>query len=422
MFKILSLPRNIRIIWFGQFFAISGLTIIVPLLPFYMTELGASDPADNRLWTGLSLAAPAVMLGLVSPVWGKCGDRWGRKWMVVRALLGLAASLALMAMAQSPLQFFLFRLLQGACGGIVDTASAFAVSEAPEKERGMVLGKLQSATAAGSLMGPLLGGIAADWIGFRPMLLTMGLLTGISGCLAVFFLQESKRKGSASADSDKKQTKWTLEIIDLLGHRRIRGFLIAGIFMQMGVFGLVTVFAPHVQGMSGLNNYASTWVGVLQAVTWAGSMAGSPWWGQRNDRVMIERNVFLASIGCGVSILLQAVPQQPEWLIPLRVCQGFCFAALVQSIFLAVTQESGELNRGVRLGAANSFLVMGQILGPLLAAAMGSILSTAWTIAFMGVCFFLGAASIRMSHSRQLAHAKKNREVTNEKWQKGKVI
>lgn len=97
---------NLRVLWSGQFFAIAGLTVMVPLLPFYLEQLGASDPQSVRFWTGLALAAPALSLGLASPFWGKLGDRWGRKWMVVRALFGLGLSLCGMALVQTPLQFF----------------------------------------------------------------------------------------------------------------------------------------------------------------------------------------------------------------------------------------------------------------------------------------------------------------------------
>ena len=45
---------------------------------------------------------------LASPVWGKLGDRWGRKWMVIRAIFGLGLIVCLMALAQTPLQFFRF--------------------------------------------------------------------------------------------------------------------------------------------------------------------------------------------------------------------------------------------------------------------------------------------------------------------------
>lgn len=97
---------NLRVLWGGQFLAIAGLTVMVPLLPLYLEQLGAHNPQAVRFWTGWALAAPAISLGLASPLWGRLGDRWGRKWMVVRALLGLGLSVCGMGLAQTPLQFF----------------------------------------------------------------------------------------------------------------------------------------------------------------------------------------------------------------------------------------------------------------------------------------------------------------------------
>lgn len=73
------LGRNagFAVLWSGQFLATAGLTVMVPLLPFYLTHLGVKDPAANRFWTGLCVAAPAVTLCLVSPVWGESGIAGG---------------------------------------------------------------------------------------------------------------------------------------------------------------------------------------------------------------------------------------------------------------------------------------------------------------------------------------------------------
>jgi MFS family permease len=97
---------NFRVLWSSQFLAIAGLTVMVPLLPFYMEELGAKDPQSVQFWSGLALGAPAITLGLASPLWGKLGDHWSRKWMVIRAIFGLGFSLCLMGLVQTPLQFF----------------------------------------------------------------------------------------------------------------------------------------------------------------------------------------------------------------------------------------------------------------------------------------------------------------------------
>jgi len=378
-----------RLLWSGQFLAIAGLMVMVPLLPIYMKELGATDAASNGLWTGLSLAAPAVTSALCSPLWGRYGDRLGRKWMVVRALLGLGLCLLLMGMAQTPLQFFLARLLQGACGGVVDAASAYAGGEAPEGERGRALGSLQSATAAGSLVGPLAGGVLADWVGFGWLLTMMGALTFGSGVLTSFILRETKQPSTATSRTSCPKVRHVFS--ELLTHPRLRRFLFAGLCAQIGIYGSVAVFAPHVERLLPNTLYLATWVGMLQALAWAAGTFGGIWWGRRNDQRPVESNLSWALLFCGVSIILQAIPTSAELLIPLRIVQGFCFSALLQSVFLAVTQESRSGNNGVRIGATNSFLTLGQIIGSLGGAMLGTLLTTSTVFAIMGALFVIGA-------------------------------
>ena len=245
----IAFHRNFRLLWSGQFLALAGLTVIVPLLPIYMRELGAVGQGENSFWSGFALAAPAIASLICAPLWGKVGDRWGRKWMVVRALLGLGVCLALMGLVQSPWQFVLCRLLQGAFGGIVDASAAYVSTEAPKDSRGRHLGILQSAVAAGSLLGPLFGGVAADWIGFRPVLLLMSALTAACGLLAAVFLREKQREREKQAQVQERDVPVSQVFRELLKHRRTRVFLLAGVLAQMGVYGLVTFFGLHVEAL-----------------------------------------------------------------------------------------------------------------------------------------------------------------------------
>lgn len=392
--------RSFYILWIGQFFSTCSLTIIVPLLPFYMAELGATLPEENRIWTGLTLAAPAVTLCLFSPIWGRYGDRVGKKWMVVRALAGIACSLAWMGIATSPVQFLLARLLQGAFGGVVDAAAAFASSQAGAGTKGRALGSLQSATAAGSLVGPLVGGTMSDLFGFTTMIMTSALFTAACGIASAFILKEPSSETKVTTRENLSIPRASRE---MLRHRRIRNFLVAGILAQFGVYGLVSIFAPFVQEIVG-TTYAASWVGVLQAVTWGATFLASPLWGRLNDRSMIEKNVCIALTGCGLSVVLQAWPTDVFWLIPLRAFQGFCFAALVQSIFLVVTLETEETRRGVTIGLANSTLTVGQIVGSLLGSSLSALLPTKWAFVLMGVSFLCGAVWLAQRTWHHLAH------------------
>jgi MFS family permease len=383
-----SSRQNLRVLWTGQLLAITGLTVMVPFLPFHMEALGASGAATG-LWSGLALAAPAVVLMVAAPLWGRLGDRIGRKWMMVRALGGLAMSLVLMGLATTPLQFLLCRLLQGACGGVADAAAAFASAEAPPEARGRVLGTLQSATAVGSLAGPLLGGPLIDVWGLRPLLVATGLITGASALAALGLLREARQGTPAAALPPVLGA-----LLGVLRHPQIRAFAFAGLCAQAGAYGLVTVFAPHVRGLLTDPGQAASWVGGLQAVAWAAGAVGAPWWGRRNDAGAVGPHFIAASLGCAVSIALQGLALPVLWLLPLRALQGFCFSALAQSVLLRLGREAAAEHQGVQLGAANTFLMLGQIAGALVGALLAGLVAPSWIFVFMAGCFVLAATLV----------------------------
>lgn len=278
---------------------------------------------------------------------------------------------------------------------MVDAAAAFSGAEAPPEQRGVVLGRLQSAVAAGSLVGPLIGGILIRIWGFRPLLLTMGVLTGMCAIAACFFLQESQHPPSVSTT----QISITRTFKTLLREPKTRAFILAGICAKVGIFGLVTVFAPFVKELvnAPTSTAAAMWVGLLQAVTWSATFIGSGWWGKQNDRKSVEWNYIFASLLCGVSVILQGLVHQIEWVFVLRVLQGFCFSALDQSVFLMVVKSSTQENQGVRIGATNSYLTLGQIFGSFSGGILASLLNIEGIFLAIGSVFALGSCLVGLS-------------------------
>ncbi|HYF64794.1 MAG TPA: MFS transporter, partial [Herpetosiphonaceae bacterium] len=336
-----------------------------------------------------------------APAWGRLGDRWGRKKMVIRALLGLSATLLLMGLVRTPGQFLLVRLFQGAFGGVVDAGAAFVGSQAPEDVRGKVFGKLEGAVAGGSLFGPLVGGLLVDVVGFRPVLLLMGGLTALLPLAAAWLLHEDREPERAETQIVPAAGRTTLATAKgLFLHPKTGVFLVAGLCVNLGVYGLVTVFAPFVERVAGdprMGAGAATWVGVLQAVTWGSAWIGSSWWGKRNDRAPVELNFFWAALACGAAIMLQSVATQIGWIVALRVVQGFCFSALLQSVFLVVSNASAEHDRGFRMGLTSSILVIGQIGGGLGAAWAGRFAPVEFVIAATGMALVVAALAIKVA-------------------------
>ncbi|GAB3683786.1 MFS transporter [Saccharopolyspora tripterygii] len=380
--------RNLLLLWAGQFVNTAGLMMLVPIMPFYMEQIGTTTTAETQTWAGVAIAAPALALTVATPLWGRLGDRIGRKWMVVRALVGLAVAMLVMATATTPLLLVAGRLLQGTLGGVVEAAAAFAGSTGSDKKRGSSLGKSFSATAAGALAGPIAGGL---FVGSGGLAQLMIAIAGAAAALAIacaIGLRESKREPGKEADSPKKDRAPPSAM-------RVPGAVplaLAAACTYFGVYGLIPVFAEHVRGIVAEPNAASLWVGVLHSVMWGATLIGSLWWGKHNDLTHRPVRTFaLAAAGSAASITILSLPLDPFALIPFRLVQGFCFAALAQSLFLHFSKHAPSENKSAFVSTANSYLLIGQSAGPLMAGPMVGALPVAGTVLVMAAMCGVGA-------------------------------
>ncbi|ALL79812.1 hypothetical protein AD006_29055 (plasmid) [Pseudonocardia sp. EC080610-09] len=383
--------RARRVVWFGQFAAVAGLTVVVPLLPLRLAELGAG-PAAVPWWTAACLAAPALSQVVSAPLWGALGDRFGRRRMVVRALLGLAVAVGAMALADTPVQFLLCRIAQGAFGGVLAATAVYATVLSPADRRGRSLGSLFGATAAGSLVGPLAGGTAAGVLGYEVVFTAVATLLVVSALFALGLLHEP-----ASAESAAERPRTLLVMRGLVGSRATTRALAGGLAAQAGVFGLVVLFAPQVALLVGGPSQAAFWVGLLQALTWAASLPAARFWGARTDRAagrgrpVAIRVLVPAALGLAVATSLQALPADPELLVPLRLLQGFCAAAVIPAVLHQVVTASAERARGTAVGAGTAVLDLGQVIGPAVAALAVTLLDGTAAFAVVGALFLISA-------------------------------
>ncbi|MBO0879694.1 MAG: MFS transporter [Mycobacterium sp.] len=391
-----SSPRGFALLWTSQFVATAGLTVIVPLLPFYFEGFGL-DRARVALWTGVTLIAPAVTQALTGPLWGWFGDRYGRKPMVIRAQLGLAVAVGLMAIATSPEQFLVSRLLQGAFGGMVSANAAFASSLAAPHRQGRTMGSLFGATGAGSLAGPLLGSLVASQVGFNTLFITVAVLMVVISAVSALLLTEPRAARQARHEGPLSVRTAALALARITPSRNL---MLAGFLGQTAVYALIVVFAPRVEQITATHQEATVWVGALQAVTWAAALVGAVWWGRRNDQLRPNWNFAFAALGCAIAVAAQGIPADPVLLLPLRLAQGFCFAALAQSVLCLIGRLAPEAGKGSCLGIANTVIESGQILGPLVGWMVAVSLPAQVVFPSIGLLFIVSAGLAMFGGSR----------------------
>src|SRR5690625_2964745 len=98
---------------------------------------------------------------LFSPIWGRIGDKFGRKKILIISASGLAVSVLLMGFATSVWQLFLLRFIMGIFTGFIPMSQALIATQTKKEDAGRVLGTLQTGSVTGTLMGPLLGVVIA---------------------------------------------------------------------------------------------------------------------------------------------------------------------------------------------------------------------------------------------------------------------
>src|SRR3989454_10769410 len=192
--------RNLAALWLAELPAILGFSFVFPSLPLFLhQELPIPGGPQLSFWTGITGGATGLALAFTAPLWGRLADRYGRKPMLVRAMIGGGISVGLMGLAQSALQLTVLRGVQGASSGTVAAATALVATETPAPHLGWALGILSSSISLGSAVGPAAGGLAANLIGLRAIFLAGGTLLLLAAIPVLLLVRESPRRMARTA-------------------------------------------------------------------------------------------------------------------------------------------------------------------------------------------------------------------------------
>ena len=145
----------------------AGFTIAMPFLPLYIRELGVQDVSDIALWTGLTLGATPAITAFSAPLWGRVGDRFGSKVLVLRSLSAFVLVKAAMGFVSAPWQLLALRALLGVFAGYGSLTVSMAAESVPRERMAEAIGTVQIAQRLGPAIGPLIGGLLAPVVGLR---------------------------------------------------------------------------------------------------------------------------------------------------------------------------------------------------------------------------------------------------------------
>jgi MFS transporter, DHA1 family, multidrug resistance protein len=350
--------KNLYSIWVAQFITIVGMSSVVTFLPFYIRELGVTDPDLVARWSGFAFSGPFFLSLFFTPLWGLMGDRYGRKLMVIRAVFGLAIAQILVGSAQSVEQLILFRMVQGALSGFIPAALTLVSATAPRERTGYALGFLQTSISAGMLIGPVIGGFLADIFGYRPIFFIVSALCFLSGIFVIIMVKETP------PGREDRRFSMIENIRFAFSSSQIAFAMILIYLAQSSVIMLQPVFALFIESMYENTEYISTITGALFSVMGLIMIFSAPWWGNRNDLIGYKRNLFIATFIATLMLLFQAMSNAPWHLVLSRAGLGFAMGGIVPALYSFISRQTPLKRRGGIIGIATSFTILANITGP----------------------------------------------------------
>ncbi len=182
------MSKEKAIIVFTVLIDVLGFGIVIPILPYYVTEFGASPSTVTLLFASFALCS-----FLSAPLLGALSDRWGRRPVLILSIISTAIGWFVFAGARSVPVLFLGRIIDGAAAGNFVIAQSYIVDiSRDEKERTANLGLISAVFGVGFLLGPVIGGVLSTVSHAFPFWMA-GLLASVNAMIALAMLPESHR-------------------------------------------------------------------------------------------------------------------------------------------------------------------------------------------------------------------------------------
>lgn len=364
--------RNARILPVANCMTSMGFALSFPFLPVMVQALGVTGNLET--WVGNMMLVFYVISFASGPVWGGIADHFGRRIMVLRAMLGMGILMSLVPFAPSPFWFVALFSLVGFFNGSSAAAQALLVANTPSNRIGSVLARLQTGMLLGQTLGPAVATMAVAVVS-RPHWLfwfSGALLLG-GGVLVIAFVREVKQLAAGP---------WKLEWIGSLRElvkvpRMVPLYLLAFVFATLAN-GNVTILSVYVLQLLGPQTSGTGsgtfWVGAVAMGLAVSSVISLLLWGRLLDRADPARVLVFTTTAAIVAQIPLVFLQTPLQLVIARVAFGLGASLMQPAIvrLLKAYAPKGMDGRAIAYSHSFHFIALG--LAPFCAGLIGPAL------------------------------------------------
>ncbi|CAG7646608.1 MFS transporter [Paenibacillus allorhizosphaerae] len=385
-----SWKRNLFFLWIGTFLVSMAYSVSIPFMSIYLQEdLGVTDHLEA--WTGIIFSATFLASSLIAPFWGSIADKYGRKPMMLRAGICLSLAYFLYFVVQNPYELIAARILEGLLAGYIPSAIALVATNTPDKHVGYALGIISTASAAASVIGPLLGGVISHMIGPRDTFFVAGSMVFIAFLIALFWVKEPSFK-----KSEARRSSVISDLKVAASNRILMGALFVVFITSTATMLLEPLLTVYVLKLGSSESSASLNAGIIFSAVGIATLISAPFWGKYGSRIGYEKVLFIGLLGGGIGNLLQIAFHSLVGFGSLRFVYGLFFAAVFPALNAFIAQHTDPAFRSRAFGLNQSANQLGLLVGPLAGGFLATQLSIPVVFAITGSLLLFVALMLKM--------------------------
>lgn len=322
--------RNLIVCWFGMFVTGVGMSQIAPVLPLYIKQLGVNNPASIAELSGIAFGITFIISAVFSPIWGLAADKFGRKPMLLRASLGMALVIGCMGFAQNVYVLIGLRLLQGVITGYGTACTTLIATQTDKEHAGYALGTLSTASIAGSLLGPTIGGFIAENLGLQNTFFVTGALMLVAFITTALFVKESFTR-------EQKKTLRMKEVWSVVPEKSLTITLFVTFFiLTVALYSVEPIITVYVSQLSKNAAHIALLAGITFSASGLANIVAAPRLGKLSDKIGAHKVILISLIAAGLIFIPQAFVTNPWQLMGLRFLLGLAAGGLIPSVNILV--------------------------------------------------------------------------------------
>lgn len=360
--------RNVGIMWFANFFVAGSMTMVLPFISLYIESFGNFSDSYVQSWSGWIFAVTFITAFLFSPIWGRIGDKYGRKNILIMSASGLAVSVLLMGFATSVWQLFLLRFIMGVFTGFIPMSQALISTQTPKEDAGRVLGTLQTGSVTGTLMGPLLGGVIADIFSYSTAFKVVSFTIFLSAILVLVGIKEMKM----TITNKKEKPSYTMKevVSHIVQSPVLLIVMLTSALVQIAHFSIQPILSLYVAEINGVANIAF-FSGLAFSAAGLGNLLFARRWGILGDKIGYIKVLIVLLFMAGLVYFPIAFVASLWQLLIFRFFLGIAIGGVDPVRMAFLRQEAPLSMQGEVIGYNTSLRFLGNMIGP----ALGGVLA-----------------------------------------------